>query len=126
MVSATRLDTRIHAPPRSRVGAVLIMVGAVVAFALTGSRYFTPLSGITGAGGALLTLGAELLLLLMGLALLRMHGLRARRTVLILAWLVVILTLISALFLHGWISAGFLGLAAIGVVVQTFSEPRGA
>lgn len=126
MVSSVVIDSRRQASALKRTGAVLMVLGAAVALGITTYRYVTPLSGITGAGGALLTMAGELLLVLMGLALFVVHGARARRTILILSWLFVILTLIAAMFLHGWITAAFLALTAIGVVVQTFSDPRGA
>lgn len=126
MVSSVVLGSGTHVPPRRRAGAILMVVGAAVALGITTYRYVTPLTGITGAGGALLTMAGELLLVLTGLALFFVHGPGARRAILILSWLFVTLTLIAALFLHGWITAGFLALTAVGVVVQTFSEPRGA
>ncbi len=112
--------------PRRLTGATILMLGAVIALSVTTYRYFTPLSGITGAGGALVVMLAQFALIMAAAALIVAQGPTARRALLILSWLGVILTLVGTLFLHGWISGAFLVLAGVGVVMQTFSEPRGA
>lgn len=112
--------------PRLHRGAVLLVLVAFLAFALTMWRYLTPLSGITGSGGAMLAaLGAAALVLGgLGLTVLPIGG--ARTTLLALCWLGATLTLVALLLLHSWWAAGLLAIGLFAMVIESIAPARGA
>lgn len=107
-------------PHKWRPGALLIILGALLALGVTSWRYFDPLSGVSGSGGALLTMFGEFALVAAGLILAFSHHRALRGVFVSLAWPGVILTFIAALFLHGWAAALFLLVCAAGVMFETF------
>lgn len=106
----------------SHHGAKLLIVAAVIALCITAWRFFTPLSGITDSGGAMVAMLAEIVLIILGLLLLKSHAGGFRHFLLFLGWAGVIGTFIAALLLHGWWTAAVLAVAALGVVIETFSH----
>lgn len=116
----------IHTP--NKIGVYIILVGAVVALAITGWRYVTPLSGINGSGAAELTMLGEAALVLAGVILLRNARDFWHKLFLFLCWPGALLTLLAAIFVQGWITAAFLCVCLIGVVIVTFfaASKRGA
>ncbi|WP_300724765.1 hypothetical protein [Pseudomonas sp.] len=105
-----------------RLGANILIVAAVIALCITAWRFFTPLSGVTDSGGAMVAMLAEVVLIILGLLLLKSHTGGFRRFILFLGWVGVIGTFIAALFLHGWWTAAVIAVAALGVVIETFSH----
>ncbi|MCK0196512.1 hypothetical protein MWN34_06255 [Ancylobacter sp. 6x-1] len=108
---------------RFRAGALMFALAALVALGLTGWRYLTPLSGVTGAGGALLAMFGAFILVLAGLMLLRVPRGRWRSLLLGLSALGVALTLIAELFLHGWGASVALAVAVIAIAVEILTPP---
>ena len=100
--------------PRRHTGAYILIIAALVALAITAWRFFTPLSGIDGSGGAMTAMFAELV---------KSHTGGLRGFLLFLSWLVIVGTFVAALFLHGWLTAAVLAVGAIGVVIETFTQP---
>ncbi len=100
-------------------GQYLLALGAAVAFGITAWRYFTPLSGITGTPGALITMFGEAALFVAGLAIAFMARGAGRTTFVVLAWIGIVLTLFAAVLLHGWWAAVALILALVGLVLGT-------
>ncbi|MBS5837795.1 MAG: hypothetical protein KID05_01270 [Pseudomonas sp.] len=109
------------ATPRRHVGAYILIVAALVALVITAWRFFTPLSGIDGSGGAMTAMFAELVMVVLGLLLLKSHAGGLRGFLLFLSWAGIIGTFIAALFLHGWWTAAVLAVGAVGVVIETFT-----
>ncbi len=109
-----------YAPPRRHLGAYLLIVAALVALAITAWRFFTPLSGINGSGGAMTAMFAELVMFVLGLLLLKHEAGGLRSFVLFLSWVGIVGTLFAALLLHGWLTAAVLVVGAIGVLIETF------
>ena len=109
-----------YAPPRRHLGAYLLIVAALVALAITAWRFFTPLSGINGSGGAMTAMFAELVMFVLGLLLLKHEAGGLRCFVLFLSWVGIVGTLFAALLLHGWLTAAVLVVGAIGVLIETF------
>lgn len=107
-------------------GIRLFILCVVIAFLMTGYRYLTPLSGITGAGGALLTLVGELVLIACGVAVMLNHHASWRTVTLVLIWIGTVLCLIAELFLHGWTSAMLLIVSVVGLIYfgLTVSQKR--
>lgn len=101
-------------------GGYLLALGAAVAFGITAWRYFTPLSGITGTAGALVTMFGEAALVVAGFAIALMARGAGRITFVALAWIGIALTLLAAVLLHGWWAVAALVLAFIGLVIGTF------
>ena len=110
----------VSASPGRHQGAYILIIAALIALCITAWRYFTPLSGVTGSGGAIITLLAELVLLVLGLLLVKQHAGGFRRFLLFLSWVGVAGTIVAALFLHGWWTAVVLAVGAVGVVIETF------
>jgi hypothetical protein len=108
----------------ARYGSVLLALAAAVAFGITTWRYFTPLSGVDGTGGALLTMFGEAVLVIAALVIARLpHG-AGRITLLTLAWIGIVLTTFAATLLHGWWAAAALGVAIIGLLIETAPKGR--
>ena len=114
------MSTAASAPPGRHLGAYIVIITAAIALCITAWRFFTPLSGITHSGGAMITMLAECALLVLGLILIKIHLGGLRRFVLLLCWLGVLGTLFAALLLHGWWTAAVLVVCAVGVVIETF------
>lgn len=95
-------------------------LAAALALIVTGWRYLTPLSGVTGAGGALLAMLGETALLLAAAVLARFKTGGVRTLFIVLSWLGAILTLIAVLFLHGTISAILLVIVMLALAAETF------
>lgn len=108
---------------RFRTAALALGIFAAAAFALTGWRYVTPLSGVTGAPGALLAMLGEAALVFAAVVLLTSKSNGIRRLFIGLSWLGAVLTLIALVFLHGWLSAVMIALALIAIAIATFSKP---
>ena len=53
-----------YAPPRRHLGAYIVIITALIALCITAWRFFTPLSGITDSGGAMVAMLAEFVLFL--------------------------------------------------------------
>lgn len=96
---------------------MLIAFGAfsALALALTTWRYFTPLSGITGASGALLAMFGEFALIFAAVLLMITSSRGLYSVFVALSWLGGILTFIALLFLHGWLAAVALVLALLAL-----------
>lgn len=109
-----------YAPPRRHLGANIVIITALVALGITAWRFFTPLSGVTGSGGAIVTMLAALVLLIVGVLLTKTGPGGARNFFLFLGWAGVIGTFFAALLLHGWWTAAVLVVCAVGVVIETF------
>lgn len=109
---------------RSHAGGYLLAFGAAVALGITTWRYFTPLSGVTGTPGALLTMFGEAALLLAGVAISWMSGGTGRAIFIVLAWLGIILTGFAAYLLHGWWALTALAVALIGLAIGTVARSR--
>ena len=77
-------------------------------------------SGVTGSGGAMTTMFAELVLLVLGVLLLKTGAGGMRNFILFLGWAGVIGTLFAASLLHGWWTVVALLVYAVGVVIETF------
>lgn len=107
---------------RLRPGALLLILAAFVALCVTGWRYFAPLSGVAGTGGALLAMFGAFMLMVAGLLLLRLPKGRWRSLFIVLAYVGIVLTLLCELFLHGWWSAGALAVGIIAIVLETFTK----
>ena len=115
-------------PARMRHGALILTLMALIALVLTGWRYLTPLSGVTGAGGALLAIVGCAALVVAGLVLAVARPGGVRTLFLGLSWLGLLLTLAAVLFLHGFWSAIALIFAIGALAAETFGvdRPRGA
>lgn len=121
-MQATAANIGTSKSAKMQIGAYVMMLGALCALLITLWRYVTPLSGVNGSGGAELTMVGEAALLLASVILLRKKHDGLRKLFVFLSWVGVILTFIAALFLHGWLSAAFLALCALGVLIETFSN----
>ncbi|KQB54037.1 hypothetical protein AQS70_08175 [Pseudomonas endophytica] len=111
-------------PPRRHTGAYIVIITALVALCITAYRFFTPLSGITDSGGAMVAMLAEFVLFILGLLLIKTGAGGARAFFLFLAWVGVIGTFFAALLLHGWWTVAVLIVCALGVLIETFgSQP---
>jgi hypothetical protein len=119
-----RTSTRNSAP--LRYGSLLLALAAAVAFALTTWRYFTPLSGVNGTGGALLTMFGEAVLAIAALVIGRMTPGAGRNTLLTLAWIGIVLTTFAATLLQGWLATAALGVAIIGLLIETTTRQDGS
>ena len=97
-------------------GMRLFVFCVVIAFLITGYRYLTPLSGITAAGGALLVLVGELVLIACASGVMLNNPSAFRTFLIIVLWIGTILSCIAELFLHGWTSAMLLVVAAVGLI----------
>ncbi|WP_199178587.1 hypothetical protein [Acidimangrovimonas sediminis] len=100
--------------------ATLIAVAALVALVITAWRYFTPLSGVTGTAGALLTMVGDVALLIGGIVLALLPGGGWRVLFLVLAWIGGLLTLLATVLLHGWSSAAALVVLLLALLIATF------
>ena len=109
--------------PRRHTGAYILIIAALVALAITAWRFFTPLSGIDGSGGAMTAMFAEVVMVVLGLLLVKSHTGGLRGFLLFLSWVGIVGTFVAALFLHGWLTAAVLAVGAIGVVIETFTQP---
>ena len=109
-----------YAPPRRHLGAYLMIMTALVALAMTAWRFFTPLTGVTGSGGAMTTMLAELVLIILGVLLVKTGAGGLRKFVLFLSWAGAIGTIFAASLLHGWWTVAVLVIFALGVVTETF------
>ena len=109
-----------YAPPRRHLGAYLMIMTALVALAMTAWRFFTPLTGVTGSGGAMTTMLAELVLIILGVLLVKTGAGGLRNFVLFLSWAGAIGTIFAASLLHGWWTVAVLVIFALGVVTETF------
>lgn len=112
------------APAARHPVALILAVAAAIAFILTTYRYITPLSGITGTGGALLAMFGEAALVVAGIVLWRTDRGPLRGAFIALSWVGILLTLIAVLFLHGWLASIALGLGVIALAVETFAPRR--
>jgi len=99
----------------------LVIAASLIAALITTYRYITPLSGVTDAGGALLTLVSEFVICALGLIIAIANGPLVRKTGLVLAWILAVLCFIAELFLHGWLSAAFVAICLVGLCFHTFS-----
>lgn len=104
----------------SRAAASLIAVAALAALVITGWRYVTPLSGVTGTVGALLAMAGDAALLIGGIVLVMLPRGGWRVTFLVLAWIGGLLTLLATVLLHGWSSAAVLAVLLLALLVATF------
>lgn len=120
-MNATTFATSFSPAMKNKTSLYLFVLGAFAAGLATTYRYNVPLSGVNGAGGALLTLVSEFILVIIGLILLSIHSRGGHRALTTLAWIGVLLCFIAELFLHGWISAILLVIAALGLIVYSFS-----
>ncbi|HCN64584.1 MAG TPA: hypothetical protein DIT33_14490 [Pseudomonas sp.] len=111
-----------YAPPRRHLGAYIVIITALIALCITAWRFFTPLSGITDSGGAMVAMLAEFVLFILGLLLIKTEAGGARAFFLFLAWVGVIGTFFAALLLHGWWTAAVLVVCAVGVLIETFGS----
>jgi len=109
-----------YAPPRRHTGAYIIVITALIALAITAWRFFTPLSGVTDSGGAMVTMLGEFVLFILGLLLIKYEFGGLRKLFVILSWLGVLGTLLGAILLHGWWTAIVLVVCAAGVIIETF------
>ncbi len=109
-----------YAPPRRQLGAHIMIIAALAALAITAGRFFMPLSGVTGSGGAMTTMFAELVLFILGVLLVKTGAGGLRNFILFLGWAGVIGTLFAASLLHGWWTVIALLVYAVGVVIETF------
>lgn len=114
------MSTAAFAPPRRHLGACLMIIAALVALAITGWRFFTPLSGVTDSGGAMTTMLAEFVLFVLGVLLLQTKAGGLRNFVVFLSWAGAIGTIFAASLLHGWWTVAVLVAYAAGVVIETF------
>lgn len=121
--SALTAQTRSRFDPL-KWGPGLLLLGALTALILTGYRYFTPLSGITGTYGALLSMVGAAALIVGAVALMALPRGGLRATFLVLSWLGVLLTLLAAGLLHGWWSSLALIVSLVGVGIATISTYR--
>jgi hypothetical protein len=108
----------------NKIGAYLIIIGALGALLVTLWRYLTPLSGVNGSGGAEITMLGEAALILAGLILLRNDHDFIRKLFLFLSCIGVLLTIVATVFLHGWISTVLLIVCAIGVLIEIFTRAK--
>ena len=110
----------VYTPPRRHLGAYIMIVTALVALAITAWRFFTPLSGVTDSGGAMVAMLAEFVVFLLGVFLVQTKPGGLRCFWLFLSWVGVIGTFIAVCLLHGWLTAVILAICAVGVVIETF------
>ncbi|MGU3575562.1 hypothetical protein ACLBWZ_08510 [Brucellaceae bacterium C25G] len=119
-MQAATADGITHKSAKIQFGAYVMLLGALCAFLITLWRYITPLSGVNGSGGAELTMVGEAALILASVILLKVNPGVVRKIFLFLSCLGVVLTFIASLFLHGWFTAFFLAVCALGVVIELF------
>ena len=105
-----------HSQP-SRVGSLLLLLAAVVGFALALYAWLTPLTGVTGTIGALGVAIASAILALLTLILRASSGRGAR-----IFWIVVTLVVLigigfAALLLHQGLITAAMVLGLIGLII---------
>ncbi|WP_293868242.1 hypothetical protein [uncultured Alsobacter sp.] len=106
---------------RRPLGPLVIMIAGAAGVLLSAYAYLTPLTGITGAPGALLVIGSSVALVVDGLIL----RTATRGAVFWLFWLLGVLgaigTLSAGYFLHAWwlMAAILIVLVGLGLTLTT-------
>lgn len=109
--------------PNAPWGAAAIATSAAIGFISALWHYLAPRTGVTGTEGALLVVVSSLLVLGDGLLLVFLARGAVRTTLLVLAILGAVGTFTAALFLHEWLLAAMMVLAAIGALAGFGDHP---
>lgn len=109
-----------------RSGATLIVAGGIGAFAVALYAYLTPLTGITGTGGALLVIVSSLLVAAAGFIVALIASRIGRNALRCLIALGILGTAAAAGFLHQPLIIAAMGIAAIGLVLDCMKPAKRA
>jgi len=110
--------------PSHRAGSLLLLLAAIIGFAVALYAWLTPLTGVTGTIGALGVAIANAVLALLAFILRGSHGRGAR-----VFWIVVILLLLAgiafaAALLHQWIITAAMVAGLAGVILMSRHAAR--
>lgn len=113
----------LHSQP-SRLGSLLLLLAAVIGFALALYAWLTPLTGVTGTIGALGVAVASAILALLTFILRATSGHGAR-----IFWIIVILVVLlgtgfAALLLHQGAITAAMVLGLIGLILMSRNPAR--
>ena len=108
----------------SRTGSILLLLAAVIGFAVALYAWLTPLTGVTGTIGALGVAIASVLLAILTF-LLRATTRGGARIFLIVVTLVVLFGIgFAAALLHQYIITAAMGVGLIGLIVLSSNSAR--
>lgn len=102
-----------------RLGSLLLLLAAVVGFALALYAWLTPLTGVTGTIGALGVAIANVVLAVLTFILRAASARGARIAWIILILLVLLGTGFAALLLHQWVITAAMVVGLIGLIVMS-------
>jgi len=115
------------ASPRSyRLGAILLLAGALASLLVTLYAYVTPLTGVTGTAGALLVIVASLILILAALVLPALKGRGMRNLARVLILLGLLGTGFAGLLLHLWTVPVAMAVGLVGLIIDMTRPARAA
>lgn len=109
-----------------RFGAVLTVAGGLAGAAIALYAYLTPLTGITGTGGALLVIVSSLLVAAAGVIIALVASRFGRNALRVLTGLGILGTAAAAGFLHQPFLIAAMVLAAIGLILDCMHPARDA
>lgn len=108
----------------SRHGSLLLLIAAVIGFAVALYAWLTPLTGVTGTIGALGVAIASVILALLTFLLRSASGRGARITLIILTLVVLFGTGFAAALLHQYIITAAMVIGLIGLIMLNNKSAR--